>query len=100
MRVDVLHQYVREFQLLRGAHEGLDILVQDIDSRTKQLEADGITLDARATTTESAMVHLGIFREDAAVKIDMHKIELERNKSKAEQLRIDLGDANTALQSL
>lgn len=85
---------------LKGMQQRADELLQSFGTRTKQLEGEQARLDERANTADAAMVALGAFREDAAVKIDLHSFELERGKMRQEQLQTDLGQASVSIEFL
>jgi len=89
-----------ELYSFEGTQQRMDEHLQSMESRMKHLEEQEGRLDERLQTTDAAMGVLGAFREDAAVKIDLHHLELERGKTQQDQLRSDLGQANVALQGL
>merc|ERR1712216_372307 len=70
------------------------------DERVQRLEDQEERLGQRVDSTDAAIGSLGAFREDAAVRIDMHALELERGKTRQDQLRSDLGQANVDLEGL
>merc|ERR1711879_161175 len=57
-------------------------------------------LTERVDVAHGCLADLGVFRQDAAVKIDMHALEIDRGKTKQDQLQSDLGEANVAIEGL
>jgi chromosome segregation ATPase len=88
---------LRELALVQGVQLREEQFLQNVSSRTKQLEVDKQRLDERTTTNETAMVALNTFQENAKTKIDSHERELDRGKQRQDYIQDGLGKANNAL---